>query len=225
MKCIDLSLSGKGNFQAKRGILTVSLWFVIETLMIKNRLMPVSRIRVALLRLFGAKIGGNCRCPHSIRVKYPWNLTIGDNVWLGEDVWIYNQAQITIGSNVCISQGVFLTAGSHDVSGNMDLRVAPIVVEDGTWISTRTIVQMGVTIGRSAVVTPNSVVHRSLAGGFIHGGNPCRVIKPRFPSARDTQSFHTETDRNPSMRNLFEPREAFSVESSNQGKVHSDNKL
>ena len=199
MKCIDLSLSGKGNFQAKRGIFTVSLWFVVETLVIKNRLIPVSRIRVALLRLFGAKIGNNCRCPHSIRVKYPWNLTIGDNVWLGEDAWIYNQAQITIGSNVCISQGVFLTAGSHDVSGNMDLRVAPIVVEDGAWISTRTIVQMGVTIGASAVVTPNSVVHRSLAGGYIHGGNPCRIIKPRFPSSRDTQSFNQEADRNSSI--------------------------
>jgi putative colanic acid biosynthesis acetyltransferase WcaF len=187
MKCIDLSLAGKGNFEAKRGLFTVALWFVIETLVIKNRLMPLSRIRVALLRLFGAQIGRGCRCPHAIRVKYPWNLTLGDNVWLGEDVWLYNQAQITVGSNVCISQGAFLTAGSHDVSGNMDLRVAPIVIEDGVWISTRAIVQMGVTVGRSAVVTPNSVVHRSLAGGFIYGGNPCRAIKPRFPSPCEPQ--------------------------------------
>ncbi len=181
-KCIDLSCAGKGNFQQRRSKFVVALWFVIETLIINNRLMPLSRVRVALLRLFGARIGRNCRCPHAIRVKFPWNVRIGDNVWIGEDVWIYNQAPITIGSNVCLSQGAFLTAGSHDVAGNMDLRVAPIVIEDGAWISSRAIVQMGVTIGRSAVVTPNSVVHRSLAGGFIYGGNPCRVIKERFPA-------------------------------------------
>ena len=183
-KCIDLSRAGKGNYRPKGSKFIVALWFAIETLVIYNRLMPFSRVRVALLRLFGARVGKHCRCPHAIRVKYPWNLEIGDNVWIGEDAWIYNQAPITIGSNVCISQGAFLTAGSHDVAESMDLRVAPIVIEDGAWISSRAIVQMGVTIGRSAVVTPNSVVHRSLAGGFIYGGNPCRVIKERFPTAK-----------------------------------------
>lgn len=192
-KCIDLSLAGKGNFRAKRGVFIVALWFVIETLVIKNRLIPVSGIRVALLRSFGAKIGRGCRCPHSIRVKYPWNLQIGDNVWLGEDVWLYNQEAITIGSNVCISQGAFLTTGSHDVSGNMDLRVAPIVIEDGVWISSRTIVQMGVTIGQSAVITPNSVVHRSLGGAFVYGGNPCRMIRPRFPCPGDASSLRPDS--------------------------------
>jgi putative colanic acid biosynthesis acetyltransferase WcaF len=62
----------------------------------------------------------------------------------------------------------------------MDLRVAPIVVEDGAWISSKCVVQMGVTIGRSAVVTPLSVVHRSLDAEGVYGGNPCRFIRKRF---------------------------------------------
>lgn len=182
-ECIDLSRAGKGNFRKQRSIFVVALWFVIETLVINNRLMPLSLVRAELLRLFGAKIGRNCRCPHAIRVKYPWNLEIGDNVWLGEDVWIYNQTRISIGSNVCVSQGTFLTTGSHEVDSTMDLRVAPIVIEDGAWISSRCVIQMGVTIGRSAVVTPNSVVHKSLTEGLIYGGNPCRAIRERFPTA------------------------------------------
>jgi putative colanic acid biosynthesis acetyltransferase WcaF len=179
-RIIELSRAGRGNFISRRGKLTRVIWFFIEACCINNRLMPLPGVRAALLRLFGAKIGRNCRFLHPIRVKYPWNLQVGEDSWFGEDVWIYNQELIRIGSNVCISQGTFLTAGSHEVSTNMDLRVAPIVIEDGVWISSNCVVQMGVTIGESTVVTPLSVVHKSLPAGGIYGGNPCRFIRPRF---------------------------------------------
>ncbi|MFM0043683.1 putative colanic acid biosynthesis acetyltransferase [Paraburkholderia sediminicola] len=181
-RVIDLSLAGKGNYRAKRGALIELIWFVIEACVINNKLLPLSSVRVGLLRLFGAKIGMGCRFMHPLRVKSPWNLEVGDNCWFGVDVWIYNQALIRIGSNVCISQGTFLSAGSHDMSTTMDLRVAPIVIEDGVWITSKCVVQMGVTIGRSAVVTPLSVVHRSLDPEGVYGGNPCRFIRNRFDS-------------------------------------------
>jgi len=181
-RVIDLSLAGKGNYRAKRGILIELVWFVVEACVINNKLLPFSFVRVALLRLFGARIGTGCRFVHPLRVKAPWNLQVGDQCWFGVDVWIYNQAPIRIGSNVCISQGTFLSAGSHDMSTTMDLRVAPIVIEDGVWITSKCVVQMGVTIGRSAVVTPLSVVHRSLEPEGVYGGNPCRFIRKRFDS-------------------------------------------
>jgi putative colanic acid biosynthesis acetyltransferase WcaF len=181
VKVVDLSRAGPGNFTQARGKVAQLLWFVIEACVINNRLMPLSGVRVTLLRLFGARIGRGCRFLHAIRVKYPWNLEVGDSCWFGEGVWIYNQARIRLGSNVCISQGTFLTTGSHDLASSMDLKVAPIAIEDGVWISSMCVVQMGVTIGRSAVVTPLSVVHKSLEAGAIYGGNPCRLIKPRFP--------------------------------------------
>lgn len=179
-RVIDLSRAGKGNYVARRGRLIEALWFVVEACVINNKLVPSSAVRVALLRAFGARIGTCCRFVHPVRVKAPWNLEVGDHCWFGVDVWLYNQALIRIGSHVCISQGTFLTAGSHDVRTTMDLRVAPIVIEDGVWISSKCVVQMGVTIGRSAVVTPLSVVHRSLAPEGIYGGNPCRLIGKRF---------------------------------------------
>jgi putative colanic acid biosynthesis acetyltransferase WcaF len=181
-RVIDLSLAGKGNYRAKRGVLIEFIWFVVEACVINNKLLPLSSVRVALLRLFGAKVGTGCRFVHPLRVKSPWNLEVGNNCWFGVDVWIYNQALIRIGSNVCISQGTFLSAGSHDMSTTMDLRVAPIVIEDGVWITSKCVVQMGVTIGRSAVVTPLSVVHRSLDPEGVYGGNPCRFIRNRFDS-------------------------------------------
>ncbi len=74
-KVIDLSLAGPGNFVAKRGFVTELAWFFLEACIINNKLIPVSFVRVALLRAFGARIGKNCRMPHPIRVKAPWNLT------------------------------------------------------------------------------------------------------------------------------------------------------
>ncbi|MGO4331457.1 DapH/DapD/GlmU-related protein [Cupriavidus sp. 2TAF22] len=179
-RVIDLDLAGKGNYVRRRSQLVEAIWFVIEALIINNKLMPFSGLRAGLLRLFGARIGRHCRLVHPIRVKSPWNLEVGDSCWFGVDVWIYNQAPIRIGSNVCISQGSFLTAGSHEVDGSMDLQVAPIVIEDGVWITARCVVQKGITIGRSAVVTPLSVVHCSLEPEGIYGGNPCRFIRKRF---------------------------------------------
>jgi putative colanic acid biosynthesis acetyltransferase WcaF len=184
--CIDLAAAGKGTFRRGRSTFVFALWFIVETLFVNNRLVASSRLRVALLRLFGARIGRHCRCPHALRVKFPWKFEAGDNVWLGEGVWFSNQAMVTLGSNVCISQDTFVTSGSHDLAGTMDLRCAPIVIEDGAWVTARCVVQMGVTIGRAAVVTPNSVVHRSLEAGFVYGGNPCRPIRPRFEPQAET---------------------------------------
>lgn len=177
---IDLSRAGKGNYVKVRSSFVEALWFVVEASIINNKLVPFSGLRVALLRLFGAKIGTGCRFVHPVRVKAPWNLVVGDHCWFGVNAWIYNQAPIRIGSHVCISQGAFLTTGSHAMSTTMCLRVAPIIIEDGVWITANCVVQMGVTIGRSAVVTPLSVVHRSLAPEGVYGGNPCRFIRKRF---------------------------------------------
>jgi len=177
---IDLSLAGKGNYVAKRGTFVELVWFFLEAAIINNKFIPVSGLRVWLLRRFGARIGSGCRMPHPIRVKAPWNLEVGDNCWFGVNAWIYNQTSIRIGSNVCISQDAFLTTGSHDLATNMDLHVKPIVIEDGVWITSKCVVQMGVTIGRSTVVTPLSVVHRSLEAEGVYGGNPVRFIRKRF---------------------------------------------
>jgi putative colanic acid biosynthesis acetyltransferase WcaF len=179
-RVIDLSRAHRGNYVAGRGRLTETIWFVLEAIVLDNKLLPFGPVRVALLRMFGADIGKGCGMAHPIRVKAPWNLEIGDDCRFGRNVWVYNQAPIRIGSNVCISDGTFLTAGSHELATDMSLRTAPIVIEDGVWITSKCVVQMGVTIGRSAVVMPLSVVHRSLEPEGVYGGNPCRFIRKRF---------------------------------------------
>ena len=177
---ISLAKAGVGNFQRGRSRLIEVAWIVIECIIIDNRLNVFSGLRVALLRAFGARIGKGCRFLHAIQVKFPWKLEVGDNCWIGDGVVFYNHDRITIGNDVCISQGSFFATGSHEFASTMDLKVAPIVIEDGVWISSRCLVQMGVRIGRNALVTPNSVVHKDLPPDWIYGGNPCRAIRDRW---------------------------------------------
>ncbi len=176
---IDLSKAGHGRFRRTRPLWFEYLWMIIERLLVNNSLQPSTRIRVTVLRLFGAKIGRNTLI-RNIHVKFPWNLEIGDRCWLGEGVWLHNQDRLTIGADSVISQQTFITTGSHDVRETMDLVTRPVRIGRGVWVTSRCIVLSGVEIGDNAVLTPGSVAHRSLAEGGVYGGNPARFLRPRW---------------------------------------------
>jgi putative colanic acid biosynthesis acetyltransferase WcaF len=177
---IDLTRATRGNFKRTWPLWYEFLWMVAEAIFVSNPLQVSSRLRVAVLRLFGAKIGRKTVI-RNVHIKFPWKLEVGDHSWLGERVWIHNQDRLTIGCNTVISQESFITTGSHDLYRTMDLITKPVRIGDGVWITSRCIVQMGVVIGDNAVVTPGSVVHQSLAAGHVYGGNPVSVLRPRWP--------------------------------------------
>ncbi len=91
----------------------ILLWYFIDTLIFRSGIIPFSVILVAILRLFGAKIGKDVRVKPSIHIKYPWKLTLGDHSWLA-DCYIENLAPVVIGKNVCVSQQAMLVTGNHN---------------------------------------------------------------------------------------------------------------
>lgn len=153
---------------------------LFEYIFVSNSLQVSSTLRIAILRLFGARIGHNVIMRPRIRVKFPWNLTIGNNSWIGEGVWVHNQAMVKIEDNVVISQETFITTGSHEAQQTMDLLVRPITICSGVWITSRCIVLQGVEIGTNCLITPGSVVHQSLPPDGMWGGNPLGFIKSRW---------------------------------------------
>ena len=145
-----------------RGIVWQALWVATSSLIIERTWCP-AKLRVPILRAFGAKIGKGVLIRQHVRIHWPWKLTIADNVWIGVDAWLLNLEPITIGSNVCISQGAFLCTGSHDHrSPTFEFDNAPIVIEDGAWIAARATVLRGVTIGAGAIVGATALVTRSI---------------------------------------------------------------
>lgn len=163
-----------------RPALVVYLWGIVEWLLVTNALQVSSRVRVAALRAFGAKIGSGVIYRPRTRVKFPWKLEIGDDCWIGEGVWIHNQDQVTIGHDVVISQETFITTGSHHFAADMALTTSPVRVESGAWIASRCIVLAGATIGRSALVSAGTTVRKDAPAGQVIVGSPARGVHSRF---------------------------------------------
>ncbi|MBC7919825.1 MAG: colanic acid biosynthesis acetyltransferase WcaF [Ferruginibacter sp.] len=156
------------------------LWYFTNVLFFKNGWNPLNGPKVALLRLFGAKVGRGVRIKPNVNIKHPWLLQIGSHCWIGEAVWIDNLARVTLGNSVCLSQGAMLLTGNHDYGKpTFDLTVGAIVLEDGVWIGARAIVGPGVTCRSHAVLTAGSLTSQNLEAYRIYRGNPAVLVKER----------------------------------------------
>jgi len=161
----DLAGFTGSGYDKGRNVAWQALWVAASSLIVERSWCP-ARLRLLVLRAFGAHIGTGVLIRQHVRIHWPWKVTIADNVWIGVDSWLLNLEPITIGSNVCISQGVFLCTGSHDHrSRTFEFDNAPIVIEDGAWIAARATVLRGVTIGAGALVGACALVTRSVAPG------------------------------------------------------------
>lgn len=158
----------------------IILWFITNSVFINTYLpLPVS-LKIAVLRLFGAKIGNKVMVKPGVNIKYPWLLHVGNEVWIGEQVWIDNLSEVRIGDNVCLSQGAMLLTGNHDYSrSTFDLTTRPITLADGVWIGAKSVVCAGVHCESHAVLAVNSVATRPLQAYGIYQGNPAVWVRQR----------------------------------------------
>ena len=174
---IDLSKAPGERMAWGKPAIVVYLWGAFELLFVTNPWQVSSRIRVAVLRLFGAKIGKSVIFRPRTRVKFPWKLHIDDRCWIGEGVWFHNQDHIYIGHDVVISQETMLTTGSHAHRRDMALITKPIVIEPGVWVTTRCLVLAGSHIGRSSVISPMSTVRGNIPANTVYSPD-CNMKEP-----------------------------------------------
>ena len=157
-----------------------ALWGIAYAVLFRPTPRPMHAWRVALLRLFGAKIGDTARIYSTVRFWAPWDVVLGDRVGIAPDVEFYSMAPIKVGSDTTISQGTYLCAGTHDYTDpNFQLYADPIAIGEGVWVCAQAFVGPGVTVGDRAVVGARSVVTRDLPPDMVCAGNPCRPLKPR----------------------------------------------
>ncbi|MEO9894554.1 WcaF family extracellular polysaccharide biosynthesis acetyltransferase [Aurantibacter sp.] len=156
------------------------LWYLIKVVLFRSALPYPSKIKVILLRAFGAKVGKRTVIKPNINIHFPWKLDIGNNVWIGEEVFILNFEKVTIGDNVCISQRAFLCGGNHNYkSPGMDYRNGPITLEDGCWVGASCFVGPNVTIGVDTVVVAGSIVTSDVQPNLV-----CRINPKAFEKSR-----------------------------------------
>lgn len=157
------------------------LWLLVNALFFNNTLAFLNGLKCFLLRLFGAKVGKKVIIKPTVNIKYPWFLSIGDNVWIGEKVWIDNLGPVTIGNNVCISQGAFILTGNHNYKkSSFDLIIDTIILEDGVWIGAKATVCPGVVCKTHSVLSVASVATADLDAYGIYQGVPAQKVRTRI---------------------------------------------
>jgi putative colanic acid biosynthesis acetyltransferase WcaF len=189
---VDLSVPDNSDYKVGRSKFSWALWYFFGAPIVKSYFLPFSRLKVIILRLFGAQIGSGVYMKPGVKVKFPWRLKVGDYSWIGEDVWIDNMAQVTIGSNACVSQGSYICTGNHNWSShNMKLFTRPVAIEDGAWVAAHSTVCPGVTIGECAILTFSSVAGKSIPPFQIWSGSPAVYQRDR--------NFHQSNAIKPAM--------------------------
>ncbi len=182
---MQLDQYSTGEFKRGASKLKEGLWLLLGSPLVRSNIVPCSRIKVWVLRAFGATIGKSVRIKPGVKIKFPWKLEIGNYSWIGEDVWIDNLAFVRIGSNCCISQGAYLCTGSHDWSkSNFELQVSTIEIHNNVWIAAFAKIAPGVIAHQGSVLSFAAVATRSLDAWCIYSGNPASKIKSRTMESR-----------------------------------------
>ena len=151
------------NYSKGRPWLVQLLWMVVSRSVTMQWWCP-NRLRLLILRSFGARIGTGTLIRHDVKIHWPWKLEIGCDTWIGESTWILNLEPVVIGSNTCVSQDVLLCTGSHDrFSPTFEFDNAPIVIGDSVWIATRATILRGVHIADGATVGATALVTGDVA--------------------------------------------------------------
>jgi putative colanic acid biosynthesis acetyltransferase WcaF len=160
--------------------LKYAFWLIISNVFFLTNIPYPSLIKVSILRLFGAHIGKGCIIKPWVRIKLPWNLYIGNDVWLGESSWIDNISNVQIGNNVCISQNALILTGNHDYSlPNFDLISKPICIEDGVWLCANSTITGGVTLKSHCVIGVGVIISKDTDAFSVYGNQQGISIKKR----------------------------------------------
>jgi putative colanic acid biosynthesis acetyltransferase WcaF len=163
-----------------RSVFYVQLWWFVQSSLFAMSPQIMYRWRAWLLGLFGARIGSDVIIRPSVRITYPWKLTIGDCCHIGDHVELYTLGEIEIGNNSVVSQRSYICTGTHDyTSPTFDISAKKIVIESEAWIATDVFVGPGVKIGQGAVVGARSSVFQDVPSGTICVGTPAHVIRER----------------------------------------------
>ncbi len=142
--------------------------------------IPSHHVRIAWLRLGGAKIGRGSSIWRNTEVLGVDNLVMGHDSVIAWHCQVDARAGLIIGDHVAVASHVLIIAGSHDLTAPEFWSVsAPIYIDDYAWIASRALIGHGAHIGRGAVVTANTVVAKAIAPYKIVGGSGAKPMGER----------------------------------------------
>ena len=157
------------------------LWTLVRATLFRASPPVLNPLRIAILRLFGARIERGVYVAPSCHIDFPWNLRIGHGAYLCHCTIVNCMGTIDIGPESRISQYAHLCAGTHDYQrADMAIIRCPITIGRRVWIAADAFVGPGVNIGDEVMLAARSATFSDLPAGFICVGEPAVPRKPRF---------------------------------------------
>lgn len=149
-----------------------------------------ARLKGALLRLRGARIGRRVKFWRLVWIDDPRGLSIGDDVTVGRGVHILTGGSVRVGHRAMVGHGAQLLSSGHRIPATRaePMRfsgkdAAPLEIGDDAWVGAGAIVLGGVRVGVGAVVAAGAVVSRDVPDYAIVAGIPARLVRMREDAA------------------------------------------
>jgi acetyltransferase-like isoleucine patch superfamily enzyme len=139
--------------------------------------------RKPFYKLVFASYGKSVFIDENCYFRYPWKISIGDDVVINRGCefypsFQYSMAAIKIESGAIVAPNVIFYGAGQDPGKPSELDVAgDIVIRKNVYIGGNTIIRYGVELGESSVIGAGSVVVKSVSERCIFAGNPAKFIR------------------------------------------------
>jgi acetyltransferase-like isoleucine patch superfamily enzyme len=142
--------------------------------------LPVRKLRHLAYRRMGMRLAVHTCVHRGVEVRDAWNIEVGEGSIIGFDCILDGRSGIRIGRHVNLSSNAALWTLQHDHRDpDFGPVGGPIMIGDRAWISFRSTVLPGVTIGEGAVIAAGAVVTQDVPPFAIVAGMPARVVGER----------------------------------------------
>jgi len=172
----------------------------IEAVRAAFRLLGRHWTRWSLKHLYGMQIGRGCHIGGRLKVAYPENVRIGDNVSVGTGVRFWSETPegvlalgpgtsvardcvldfsggLTIGPNATVSEQVIIYTHDHGYDPNSQPSAYPVVIGKNVWLGARATIMPSVSrIGDNAIVGVGTVVTHDVPADHVVVGSGDRII-------------------------------------------------
>lgn len=155
------------------------LWDSFELSPLKLHIDFAVYFRQIIAKKLFKRCGENFIALKGVSFNFGHQIELGDNVFFNENVFLDAKGGITIGSNVGITENVMIFTHSHGEDIHSTRVYKPVVIKDYAKIYSKTLINLGVTIGEGAIIGANSVVTKDVADYTMVAGTPAELIRER----------------------------------------------
>lgn len=141
------------------------------------------------------RVGVDSKFNGNIRIIYPKNIIIGNNVHIGDGSFLDGRGGIIIGNNTDISRNLTLYSSNHNYNGttlpyDQTLIAKEVIIGKNVWIGMDVCITPGVHINDGAIIGLGAVISKDVAAGEFVVSNPQRAT-----GSRDKADYNRKVEK------------------------------